>query len=1624
MTLIGDKVKRQLIARNKGLTPPKFYALSARKLMKLLMREVRPESPLLFLKVLDKSVDFDAPRNYVPSALDFTPLYNALLLYRNDFTMIVDILSEGNEENIPPITNKEGGLIHMFLKKIPFDYGKHVMQTIKQGKFKSIRAFLNEFYRVVEQHKAVFLNTKSMNQFFSRSLVFETPSKSSQRPSGFVKRHHVSEIAPVNGDSEQEPPSEHVSDDDYLTATQDDIREKEEPIPTVEFPTADSDPSDDQVSAGEERLQQLDNMVKAPVKILSRPKPTSGSELYKPPFKRESQGSTVCWVELFEGNCQNKNCPHSHDYAKLCRAHQAYFEKLQSSKYRPKGDSVRKVGSSFNMIQLSTDDSKIHELMQTQLIEEVPAAAIMKAVHHSGAIATMDGTTISVENALFDSGALSGSYINRRFVRIHKDALAPFRVKVQSRVKLADNETVLDLDEAYILSVTFTDKNGDCCTATIMFYVLPECNHQLIVGLPAIIKHFSALHTQMIHSVVDSIKNTLPEVSHIDEIEDLNNIEPGTLRYPWSYVQEEEAPEDVNTPLPCSFTDALHYMEMSTEDAIQEYFDLFPTHVDPKFAEMTNILELLRTKGVNVFVPQNWEGITGVPDIDLVWKPGLPDTMKPKARAVNPKLYEHAYKEFLRLRKYLYRDSDSPIASCLVIAPKATKPFIRFCGDYPGVNKYIEFGHYPILHVQHTLEKIIHYKIFLDFDLANSFHQFRLSPLTSRRLSVQTVWGQVEPIFMPEGIGPASGYLQKHLSNIFEDFVNEGWCIVIFDNLLAMANDYDDAYEKVEKVLDRCLRHNIYLKFSKTWLGYDHANFFGYVCREGCYELSQERKDTIQQFPFPTTLKKMQSFLGTALFFKSFVPHFSNTAAPLYDMVHKDFSWDESTWTVDYRQIFEDFKKALVASVANFYPNYELDWILRTDASRFGIGAVLLQVLPATDGTDPVYQPIAFFSEKFSDQATRWSTIEQEAYGIYAAVKHFAYYLTCKPFTLETDHNNLLFMEQSLVPKIIRWRVYLQSFSFMLRHIPGKMNVMADWLSRWHERDLVPPAPILASLFNAEEEVSFQSPEEVFRMVHGGRMGHHGARRTWKWLNEHFPGHKIPYRVIEELVATCPTCQKLRLGMVDGISRIVRHLKPAGRRSAVGIDTLTVTPEDSEGFKYIFVMVNHFTKYSVLHPSKKRDAENAALALFSYFACFGLVDEIYSDPGTEFANEIVETLNKWVGVRHKFGLVERHESNGVEGTNKQVLRHLAALVLDERMLKRWRELLPAIQFMLNSVVNSETGVIPFEAHFGSQDFVYFRLPEGSDSTALAHSYIQALNENLQTLFELSKRHQDEIIKERTAGTPPEKQNMYQPGDFVLWQANPDEPLPSKLSPKFIGPYIVLEQVKNAVSCKHVIQGYIKNFDVERLKIFHGDLEAAKKVAIIDNDQYTIRTIHSYRGDPMNRRTMDFLIEYEDGDKIWIPWSKDLFDSIPYEKYCRSVPELTPLVYTVEGWKQNEKLLNSKPISDVVPGDICFVDLRFLGHLWYDHHVPLPDKFSTLYLLEGHYFVWENKKKTKISIKFPVLNEVFVVSNDFIQRYGYRSRLPDKGYVLVDEKLINQTPVLAERFPKRSKRFRA
>ena len=227
---------------------------------------------------------------------------------------------------------------------------------------------------------------------------------------------------------------------------------------------------------------------------------------------------------------------------------------------------------------------------------------------------------------------------------------------------------------------------------------------------------------------------------------------------------------------------------------------------------------------------------------------------------------------------------------------------------------------------------------------------------------------------------------------------------------------------------------------------------------------------------------------------------------------------------------------------------------------------------------------------------------------------------------------------------------------------------------------------------------------------------------------------------------------------------------------------------------------------------------------------------------SDFTSKVVEQLTKYLGIHHIFSLVDRHESCGVEGTNKQILRHVKALVIDK---STWSDdiNLTLVLFVINDEVNSETGVLPLDAMFGSSNGPYLQLPKDALSSDITVEWIKALDANLKSVRDKSSQHQDKLIESRISKTPVEKQNVYHPGDLVLWQQDPTKPLPNKLASHFKGPYEVIAQYKNDVECRHVVMKNIQTVPVNRLKMFHGKAEDGYKAALHDANQANIVKIH-------------------------------------------------------------------------------------------------------------------------------------------------------------------------------------
>ena len=463
--------------------------------------------------------------------------------------------------------------------------------------------------------------------------------------------------------------------------------------------------------------------------------------------------------------------------------------------------------------------------------------------------------------------------------------------------------------------------------------------------------------------------------------------------------------------------------------------------------------------------------------------------------------------------------------------------------------------------------------------------------------------------------------------------------------------------------------------------------------------------------------------------------------------------------------------------------------------------------------------PISFCSRKFSDQARRWSTWDQEAFSIfYSVTQAFRPFLWGRKFVVENDHRNLQWLEASAVPKIVRWRLQLQEYDFLIKHIPGKEQVVADYFSRLHMlgieslshisplEDACRPScydwdtsfsslmhefdeasrflylapcetllceecgPVLPPTFHGLEisldefgipsaypldtegvhSHKVDATRAAFDACHNARTGHHGVGRTYQLLHRLFPGHKITIDMVRDMVYDCGVCQKLREYSNRQLEARQHHLETNNFpcRGWVGVDVLDMTKAES-GNSMLVVFVVHDTKLVKLYPIANNDAITIARCAF-LFASGGRYKGFATDPGSSFTTEVLTQLNAWMDMFHKLSLVDRHESCGVEGTNRIVLEHTKALVQSERAAKIWDqpEYIQTVENIINRYSDWETGLSPNELTYGSESMIYYKLLDPVPSVDEKHEYLQRLNNYLTIARSESELFHKQLLEKR------------------------------------------------------------------------------------------------------------------------------------------------------------------------------------------------------------------------------------------------------------------------------------
>ena len=383
--------------------------------------------------------------------------------------------------------------------------------------------------------------------------------------------------------------------------------------------------------------------------------------------------------------------------------------------------------------------------------------------------------------------------------------------------------------------------------------------------------------------------------------------------------------------------------------------------------------------------------------------------------------------------------SQSPYASPIVLVKKPDDTY-RFCIDFRKLNRITIFDAEPIPNPDEIFVTLSTDKFFTKLDLTKGYWQVPLEESAKAKTAFLTPKGLYQFKVMPFGLVNAPATFSRLMRTVLTglDHVHN-----YIDDILIHTQDWHEHLTILKRLLTRLREVKLTVKPSKCSIAYTNVEFLGHKIGNGELRPMQDKLEKIKSAPRPENKKQMRSFLGLCGYYRKFIEDFSTIAAPLTDRT-KAREPNKIIWTDREDKAYVTLKDALSSSPILILPNFQDPFVLRTDASDTGIGAVLLQE------RDEYERPVAYASRKLLPREQKYSAIERECLAVVWGINKFQIYLEGKEFILETDHQPLLYLQRAklLNNRIMRWALSLQSYRFRIEAIPGKQNVGADFLSR------------------------------------------------------------------------------------------------------------------------------------------------------------------------------------------------------------------------------------------------------------------------------------------------------------------------------------------------------------------------------------------------------------------------------------------------------------------------------------------------------------------------------------------------------------------------------------------------
>ncbi|KAM0911004.1 hypothetical protein ACQ4PT_013787 [Festuca glaucescens] len=906
-----------------------------------------------------------------------------------------------------------------------------------------------------------------------------------------------------------------------------------------------------------------------------------------------------------------------------------------------------------------------------------------------------------------------------------------------------------------------------------------------------------------------------------------------------------------------SKVNSLKGVSMETVLVVREYPDVFPKELPgmPPDREVEFLIDLLPGTGPIAKRPYKM-------DVE-------------ELKELKKQLKEQLEKGFIR------PSSSSWGAPVLFVIKKDSSK--RLVMDYRSLNEVTIKNKYPLPNINDLFDQLKGAKVFSKIDLRSGYFQMKIREQDIPKTAFTTRYGLYEYTVMPFGLTNAPAYFMAMMNKVFMEYLDK-FVVVFIDDILIYSKDEAEHERHLRLIMEKLRDHKLYAKFSKCEFWLDRVGFLGHIVSAEGVAVDPSKVAAVTEWESPKNAGEIRSFLGLAGYYRRFIENFSKIAKPMTELLKKEKKF---IWTDECEASFQELKQRLVSAPVLCLPDINKDFQVYCDASRQGLGGVLMQ-----DG-----KVVCYASRQLKQHERNYPTHDLELASVVQALKVWRHYLMGKHCDVFTDHKSLkyIFTQKELNMRQRRWLELIKDYDMNLQYHPGKANVVADALSRKSYvnglttgelpeelceqfKDLrleIVPKGYLASLevqptlmdrIREAQKLDKEIEEIKVIMSEGRAKGFHADEQGTIWFEKRIcvpqdpelrklifqEAHDSPYSIhpgntkmymdvkerfwwsnlkrdIAEYIALCDVCSRVK----------AEHQKPAGllqplpvpewKWENIGMDFITGLPKTRSGYDSIWVVVDRLTKVAHFIPVKTTytSAKLAKLYMSRIICLHGVPKSIVSDRGTQFTSHFWRQIHESLGTRLEFSTAFHPQTDGQTERVNQILEDmLRACALDYG--SSWDENLPYAEFSYNNSHQASIGMAPFEALYGRKCTTPLLWSGVGERSLFGPDLIKDAEEKVRLIRDRLKIAQS---RQKSYADSKRREVTYEIGDRAYLRVSPLRGVKrfgvkGKLAPRFVGPFRILArkgEVAYELELPESLAAVHSVFHVSQLKKCHPEM---------------------------------------------------------------------------------------------------------------------------------------------------------------------------------------------------------